>query len=735
MAYRDPGWKTFAHLAFMLALLLTPAIAFADDTDDLEGLLDEEVVTGASKTEELAKDAPGTTSVITAEDIRRYGIRSISEAINFLGMGLVTENPLHSVEVGGRGVLLTADFGNHILLVVDGHVLNEPWSGTAYFDQGAGIPMELIDHIELVLGPGSVLYGGNAMIGVINITTKRASGYAGAHVIAEGSLSPEQGRDGKLTSFAPGDLGGSYRVAAGIGHQLTLLDRPVSFTAQLELYRQNGPSFEWGPQKKVLNDDDSPANFGPSVPLGVWGGRVLHQYTTSIPSLYVRAESGNLSFMFRAETAHRRTPAQGFAQQDTDFDEPRSFQRDRFISAGAQYRKQLGPSWELSVRGYADAYDYLQHQYTSDPAFCSHYTVGACIFEAKGQSRWMGTDVSAQHDWLGNGRLTTLVGADGRLRFAGGETDSVEASTDVIKNTEGRKSIFDGVWALYAQQRWTPVSAIHLNGGARFDTDPRGGSRISPRGAAAFDVWRDGVFKISYAEAFRAPSFDQMYYVSNDRRPNPELQSEVVRGAETSIEQRFGRQKILFGGYRTWWSNMVGSRSIDDLHTQYENISRIDNWGYNGRLEGAIGNFRYGASVTGAHTRRTTPDGTSSLPVAPQLFGNARVSYVFPASWPTVALATTFVGPRPADRAYDGNFTPLPVAPASAELRLTLSQQVPHMRGLSYRITGSFATGSVSPYVAGPTQALDPTDPATAAELTPVVRLTGFATLKYDLPL
>ena len=42
--------------------------------------------------------------------------------------------------------------------------------------------------------------------------------------------------------------------------------------------------------------------------------------------------------------------------------------------------------------------------------------------------------------------------------------------------------------------------------------------------------------------------------------------------------------------------------------------------------------------------------------------------------------------------------------------------------------------GSVSPYVAGPTQALDPTDQPTAAEITPVVRLTGFATLTYDLP-
>jgi len=163
-----------AGLAAALAALLAGADARADDADDLAALLDQEVVHGASKTSELAKDAPGSTSVITADEIRRYGIRSIAEAIDFLGMGLVTQNPLHSVEVGGRGVLLTADFGNHVLLVVDGHVYNEPWDGTAYFEQGAAVPIELIDHIELILGPGSVLYGANAMFGVVNVVTKRA---------------------------------------------------------------------------------------------------------------------------------------------------------------------------------------------------------------------------------------------------------------------------------------------------------------------------------------------------------------------------------------------------------------------------------------------------------------------------------------------------------------------------------------------------------------------------------
>src|SRR5690242_9084822 len=90
---------------------------------------------------------------------------------------MVTQNPLHSVEVGARGVLLTADFGNHVLLLLNGQILNEQWDGTAYFERGAAIPWELIDHIEVILGPGSVLYGSNAMLGVINVVTRRAQDY------------------------------------------------------------------------------------------------------------------------------------------------------------------------------------------------------------------------------------------------------------------------------------------------------------------------------------------------------------------------------------------------------------------------------------------------------------------------------------------------------------------------------------------------------------------------------
>jgi outer membrane cobalamin receptor len=731
---REAARRVAASLA--AALVAGEAVAAADDTQDLTRLLNENVVSGASKSLEVASDAPATTTTITAADMRRYGIRSLDEAIDFLGLGLVTQNPLHSVDIGGRGVLLTSDFGNHVLLVVDGHVMNEPWDGTAYFEQGAAIPIDLIDHIELVLGPGSVLYGGNAMIGVVNVVTKRAASYRGLHFTAEAGLSPQQGQGGTFTSFAPKDLGNTYRLASGIGHEFTLLGTPAELTAGVELYRQNGPSFQWGPQT-ATNDDGTPVNFGPRTPPGVWGGRTYDQYATSVPAAQAKLVVGDLTVWARGATYWRTTPyVNGFNQTLSDFDDARSYELDRWAQADVRYRKLLSRTLELQVRGYADAYDYLQHQYASQGSNCAVSTTGACLQVTRGESQWAGSEIQAQYDWTGAETLTTMVGVDARVRHVAGRTDATAGDTGQLLARSGDRSVAEPVWAAYVQQRYRPLDPIHLNAGVRFDADPRGGSRFSPRAAVAVDAWKGGVARAIYSEAFRSPTFYEAFFQDAQQHPAPDIHAEVVRGVECSIEQTMGSHRVLMGVFRTWWSDMISLEALPDGSYQYRNVASIDNYGYNARADGTLGPLRYGLSVTGAHTRGNGPDGDHPLPVAPQIFGNARLSYDLPELLPDVALATTFVGRRPADRALDGGFTPTPYAGPELRLRATASERFPAVPGLSYRLGAEYVTAAVSPYVAGPTQTVDPSlDVHPSAELAPINRFTVFATLQYDLPL
>jgi len=211
-------------LVFVLALAsFIGRTARADDTLDIQALLNETVITTASKSTERGSSAPATSTLLTAEDIRIYGIHSIDEALDFLSLGTVTSNTFRAVDVGARGVLLTRDQGDHFLLLVDGHAMNEALYGAARFERGAGIPMEIIDHIEVILGPGSVLYGSNAMLGVVNVVTKRARAFDGTHAIAQT------------------EIGKSYRFAAGAGYEPKIFGTKSELALELEYSSKKVP--------------------------------------------------------------------------------------------------------------------------------------------------------------------------------------------------------------------------------------------------------------------------------------------------------------------------------------------------------------------------------------------------------------------------------------------------------------------------------------------------------------
>jgi len=335
------------------------------------------------------------------------------------------------------------------------------------------------------------------------------------------------------------------------------------------------------------------------------------------------------------------------------------------------------------------------------------------------------------------------LGADVRVRHMEAQVDVRLASSGRTVASSPVGSATEVPWSLYAQQRYSPMGRLHLNAGARLDADPRGGKRISPRAAFAADPWKDGVIKGIYAEALRSPSYFESVFrpgadLSQQLGQVVDLRHETVRGIELSLEQKFGTQRLLLGAYRTWWNDMISLTVVDPntFALEYRNAYSITNYGLNSRFEGTAGQWAYGASLTGGYARRNSADGTAKLPVAPSLFGNARASYDLPDAWPTLALATSFVSSRLADRANDGNFPVTPTAPLTLILRATISGDVPRVAGLAYRLSFNYVTAAHSPYVAGPIQIEDPTvADRPAATLAPANRLSGFLTLTYNLPL
>lgn len=729
--------RTASTLAALLCTLVSHR-ALADGAS-LEGLLDAPVVSTASKSAESGSKAPATSSILTAEDMRRYGIHSLDEAINFLSLGMMTQNPLHSVEVGSRGVLLTADYGTHVLLLVNGHQMNELWLGAAYFERGAAIPIELIDHVEVILGPGSVLYGSNAMLGVINIITKRAKDFKGAHVVVESELAT------------------SLRTAVGYGREFTLGRYSGEVTFQAEYYTQKGPNFRFGPQ--LVGDDPvtgTPKRFSrEGAGTGMWGGVADREYYTQVPSFYARAMLGDFELDVRAASYKRATPYTNYINRTVgDFNDPNSYETDRWLSMDLRHQVSVSSRVDIKSRLYGDIYDYEQPLTISAPSDCLGGALNGCTRRVYGATKWGGAEIQGLFDWARDGRYVATIGFDGRLRHVVQSTSYRDGVTGESLGAVGVAERNEGVLGLYAQQTASPTKSLAFNAGIRFDSYPDVGSALSPRFATTYSPWEGGTLRGIYAQAFRAPSiYEQTYADPSAQIPPTSIQPERVQSLEASIEQRFGSQRIFFNVFRSWWRKLISFQDLNDEQlaaaiaagqlepsvtyaSRYQNLDTIDNYGWSAAFEGSVlaTRLRYGLNVTGAYARRNFPESPSTpLTVAPSLFGNARASYTFGGDLPTVALATYFFNKSPADRAFDGGFTPVPYGPVQVALRLTVSGPMPVLKGLSYRASAHYNAAAHTPYVAGPNQAATDTQPS--AQLAPVDRFRTTVGLQYDLPL
>ena len=158
----------------LIAMLIFPWGSSAQTTSEDEpspARLPEVVVTGTRSTEEIRR-IPANISVITAEEIRSSNAKTAADLLR-REEGVVVRDLLgngKTAQVDLRGFGETA--GSNTLVLVDGRRVNEiDLSGTDW----AQIPIEQIERIEVLRGPGSVLYGDNAAAGVINIITKAPS--------------------------------------------------------------------------------------------------------------------------------------------------------------------------------------------------------------------------------------------------------------------------------------------------------------------------------------------------------------------------------------------------------------------------------------------------------------------------------------------------------------------------------------------------------------------------------
>jgi iron complex outermembrane receptor protein len=172
----------------MLAAVSAAAQVGRSASADEEPFLVQNIpsVFGASKYEQRVSEAPASVTLITSEEIKKYGYRTVADILRSVRSFYVIYDRNYSF-VGTRGFGRLGGYNNRLLFLIDGLRYNDNIFDGALIGTDFVLDVDLIDRIEIIRGPASSLYGTSAFFGVVNIITKRGRDYRGTELAGAGA--------------------------------------------------------------------------------------------------------------------------------------------------------------------------------------------------------------------------------------------------------------------------------------------------------------------------------------------------------------------------------------------------------------------------------------------------------------------------------------------------------------------------------------------------------------------
>lgn len=480
--------------AFMLVTmnLLMPAQAQEDESLmdlSLEQLLNVEVST-PSRHKQKSSAAPASISVITAEEIRTYGYRTLADVLNSVRGIYMSHDHIYDY-IGVRGFARPGDFSSRVLLMIDGYRVNENVFDQSFYGQDFLLDIDLIKRVEIIRGPSSSVYGSNALLGVVNVITRSASDIGRAE-----------------TAFSMGD-NRDVKGRASMGKQL---DNGMSLLLSATAYRNRGESLQL--EEAEFNN---PANqFGRAL-------SSLDQ--TKSQSLFARIAQGNWQF----QTAHvKRDKGNPIGYNGTLTTVPGSNFIDQQGQFGLRYVNQFDDDRNLSARIYYGYYNYRANNLLLDDQ-SQIYTS-----RDEAQGRWWGSELTYITPL--NSQHTLTTGVDAQFNTRQNQRNYDDTPTYIAYLNDARHSQRIGA---YLQDDYQINRTLSLSAGLRADKFTQIDTEISPRLALIFQPDTARTWKLLYGTAFRAPNaYESHYSLPDIFVANPKLVPEHIRTLEL-IHERY----------------------------------------------------------------------------------------------------------------------------------------------------------------------------------------------------
>lgn len=559
-----------------LLSVLPAAVAAAQESVDTRALAQmslEELmqvpVTAASKKPSTAEKSPAHVTVITQEEIRRFGYRNINDALRRVA-GMYVSSDRNYDGLGVRGVSRPGDYNTRVLLLVNGHRLNDAIYDEATIGEGLPVDIENIKQIEVIKGPVSAAWGTNALLGVINIVLNEGQDIKGAYVT--GTIENQ----GYLKSFAEfGDkLPGGLEYSGSFTY-LTSEGRPRLYYPEFESPDTNDGIYEDNDQQYVRR-----ANLNGSY------------------------EGLRWSFLHGWRNKHIPT-----ASYETTFNDPRARTVDDSTRADISWESELLPEKEgkLLIRSYYDKVRY--HGWYP-------YGTGAEATFSTDATTSNQAGLEARYSQNFNDRFSWLIGTE--YQYAWDLRMHAEQIEPEYLSNLSTDDCFN-LNSFYLETDYSLTSDFRLVLNARYDYYSTFGGEISPRAAVVYNPFESSSLKLSYGEAFRAPNnYERRYGDGLSQIGNDSLDPEKTRGWELTWEQRVRRDSSLaLTLYHQTIDEVISQTISDEELLQFQNAESILTYGAEmqaqSRLAGDI--ISYAALSVGRASDRSTHLRISNSPL------------------------------------------------------------------------------------------------------------------------
>jgi len=468
----DPNAKAAQASALSTAPSVAAGQTASAEGDEASAAFDffkqENQVVTATTFQQTIKETPASVTVITAEDIARYGYRTVTEILQGV-TGFYSNSDGNYEYLGVRGMNILGDYSTRVLILVDGNTTNDPIYGSGYVGNELGVDVDAIKRIEIVLGPGSALYGTHAMFAVVNIITKNGEDVRGGSVgVGYGSWDSKEWK-------------------AGYGQKL---DNGVDFNLEGSGVLTNGPNYYF------------PVYADPSTNNGWENGAAYEDAYKVLAKLSWSGLSLEGGFNWRLSgVPNDSEDSQYFLPI---FNNNQSNTVDQGSFAEARYKLSLSPTLDVSFKADFRHYNWTGQYYgavlqgdgvTLDTNEYVDYADSDSV-GAAAQVDWQPFD----GDWL-TGGLETVN--DYRLQTGNLTLDLDNGGNDIpaVESLNDLK-----VSSAFAQDIYKPVDAVTLILGGRYDYYSSTGGTFNPRVGLLYSFLDDNTIKLLYGRAFNAPT-------------------------------------------------------------------------------------------------------------------------------------------------------------------------------------------------------------------------------------